>query len=243
MRLNPSIQNQVRLRWRHEWKYWISTAQYHSIRCRLRALLRADTHVDPSGEYRVRSLYFDTIDDDHAFQKLSGLDVRAKFRIRTYLGDDDWARLEVKHRRGHRVAKESERLTREESNRLCRGQAYTDLSRSPILGQLRMALRRGAAKPSVIVDYTREPYVFGPGNVRITFDKNLSTAPWNPNLFDPHLPLLPVRTEDTMIMEVKYDGFLPLAIKRIFPDSIVGPMSISKYILCRPVLRQWEDCT
>ena len=229
------------LRWRHEWKYWISTEQYHTIRCRLRALLRPDTHVNPSGEYRVRSLYFDTTDDDHAFQKLSGIDVRAKFRIRTYLGKEPWARLEVKHRKGHRVAKESVRLTREESLRLCRGESYTDRSRSPILGRLRMALRRGSAHPSVIVDYTREPYIYGPGNVRVTFDKYLSTAPWNPNLFDPHLPLLPVQAEAAMIMEVKYDAFLPLLIKRIFPDSIVGPMSISKYILCRPSLRPWED--
>ena len=216
--------------------------QYHILRPRLRALLRPDTHAGSTGEYRVRSLYFDTASESHAFDKLAGIDRRAKFRIRTYGGTEDWARLEIKHRKGYRVSKESVRLSRDETIRLSRRQVHSDPSRSPILSQLKMALRRGAAQPAVIVDYIREPYVYGPGNVRITFDKHLATAPWNRDLFDPDLPLLPVRGEAAMILEVKYDAFLPLSIRRIFPDSILGPMAISKYILCRPTLRQWEDC-
>jgi hypothetical protein len=230
------------LRWRHEWKYWISWEQYHVLRCRLRALLRPDPNVGPSGEYRVRSLYFDTIGEDHAFEKLSGINRRAKFRIRTYGEVQDWARLEIKHRKGHRVSKESVRLSREESIRLAQGRVGLDKSRSPILSQLKMALRRGIAQPAVIVDYIREPYIQSAGNVRITFDKQLSTSAWNHSLFDEDLPLLPVRGEGAMILEVKYDAFLPLAIKRVFPNSILGPMAISKYIFCRPVLQRWDDC-
>ena len=31
-------------------------------------------------------------------------------------------------------------------------------------------------RPKTIVDYTREPFVYGPGNVRITLDYNIRTG-------------------------------------------------------------------
>ena len=50
-----------------------------------------------------------------------------------------------------------------------------------------------------------------------------------------------VSGEGDMILEVKYDGFLPLVIKRLFPGSILGPVAISKYMLCRPALQNWDN--
>jgi len=230
-----------KLRWRNEWKYWISWEQYHVLRCRLRPLARRDAHANPAGEYRVRSLYFDTMDESHAFDKLSGISRRAKYRIRIYDFDDDWARLEVKHRRGLRVAKETVKLSRIEVDAILNRDLPTDRARAPALTRLQMGLRRSGARPSCIVDYIREPYVFGPGNVRITFDKHLRTGPWCRRLYDPELPMLTVPVEADMILEVKYDGFLPLVIKRLFPPSIQGPFAISKFMLCRPALQNWDN--
>jgi len=231
------------LRWRNEWKYWISWEQYHLLRNRLRPIARQDTHTDKSGEYMVRSLYFDTADETQAFDKLAGISRRAKYRIRIYDFDDDWARLEVKHRDGLRVAKESVKLSRSEVGDLLTRQIDSDASRAPALTRLKMGLRRSGANPTCIVDYIREPYTFGPGNVRITFDKHLRTGPWCRRLYDPALPTLPVPGEGDMILEVKYDGFLPLVIKRLFPSSILGPVAISKYMLCRPALQNWDNGT
>ncbi len=231
------------LRWRNEWKYWISWEQYHVLRQRLRPLARRDAHTNRSGEYRVRSLYFDTADEAHAFEKLAGVSRRAKYRIRIYDFDDDWARLEIKHRDGLRVAKESVKLTRSEVGKLLKRDIPTDHSRAPALTRLQMGLRRGGAQPKCIVEYIREPYIFGPGNVRITFDKHLRTGPWCRRLYDPELPLLTVPGEGDMILEVKYDGFLPLVIKQLFPPSIQGPVAISKYMLCRPALQNWDNAS
>ena len=230
-------------RWRHEWKYWITWGQHQILRQRLRALLPQDDHANARGEYRVRSLYFDTLRDDHAFDKLAGLKGRAKYRIRIYDPEDQWARLEVKHRSGYRVSKEGVRITREEACDLIAGRVRKDDARDPALTRLNMALRRNLARPAVIVDYVREPYVYVPGNVRITFDKHLATAPFDNNLYSSNLGLLPVPLDSDLILEIKYDGFLPLAIKRLFPSSIVGPVAASKYMLCRPTLNRWENGT
>lgn len=229
------------LRWRNEHKYWITWEQYHVLRHRLRPLARRDSHTDGAGEYKVRSLYFDTADETHAFEKLSGVSRRAKYRIRIYDCDDDWGRLEIKHRDGHRVAKETVKLSREEVNDLIARRIPVDKGRAPALTKLQMGLRRSGANPKCVVDYIREPYVFGPGNVRITFDKHLRAGPWSRSIYDPNLPTLSVRGEGDMILEIKYDGFLPMIMKRLFPSSILGPVAISKYMLCRPALQNWDN--
>jgi len=229
------------LRWRNEWKYWISWEQYHILRHRLQPLARRDAHTDQGGEYRVRSLYFDTVSESHAFEKLSGISRRAKYRIRIYNFDDDWGRLEIKHRDGLRVAKESVKLSRNEVEGLLARDIPKSRARAPALVKLQMGLRHSGAQPSCIVDYIREPYIYGPGNVRITFDKYLRAGPWCRRLYDPELPMLTVPGEGAMILEVKYDGFLPLVIKRLFPPSIQGPVAISKYMLCRPALQNWDN--
>ena len=231
------------LRWRNEWKYWISWEQYHTLRARIRPIARRDSHTDRGGEYRVRSLYFDTADDAHAFEKLSGISRRAKYRIRIYDFDDDWGRLEIKHRQGLRVAKETVKLDRDEVERLVAREITQDAARAPALTKLQMGLRRSGARPSCVVDYIREPYVYGPGNVRITFDKHLRAGPWCRRLYDPALPMITVPGDGDMILEVKYDGFLPLVIKQLFPQSIQGPVAISKYMLCRPALHNWDNGT
>jgi hypothetical protein len=229
------------LRWRNEWKYWISWEQYHVLRTRLRPLARRDAHTGSGGEYRVRSLYFDTADEQHAFEKLSGTSRRGKYRIRIYDCDDDWGRLEIKHRDGLRVAKESVKLTRDEVEKLIAREDMGDQARAPALAKLQMGLRRSGARPKCIVEYIREPFIYGPGNVRITFDKHLRAGPWCHRLYDPDVPMITVPGEGAMILEVKYDGFLPLVLKHLFPPSIQGPVAISKYMLCRPTLCNWDN--
>ena len=229
------------LRWRNEWKYWISWSQYLELRTRLRVVTAPDAHAGSTGEYMVRSLYFDTRDDEHAFEKLAGLSRRAKYRVRIYDSAQDWGRLEVKHRSGHRVAKENTKLSRDMIRGLLGGATSDDWGASRSLRTLRMALHRRIAKPSCIVQYTREPYIFGPGNVRITFDKHLKTGAWGHDLFHKSPPLLPVSVPGDLILEVKFDGFLPSVIQRLFPRTISGPSAISKYMLCRPHTRRWEN--
>ncbi len=80
---------------RHELKYSINFADYQILRARLSKLFQRDPHA-ALGEYRVRSLYFDTAGDDALLEKTNGVNRREKFRLRLYDGDTSFIRLEKK---------------------------------------------------------------------------------------------------------------------------------------------------
>ena len=80
---------------RHEWKHEITVSDMIAIRQRLRVIAGPDTHT-ADGKYSVRSLYFDTFTDKALREKIDGVSIREKFRIRFYKGDLSFIRLEKK---------------------------------------------------------------------------------------------------------------------------------------------------
>ena len=93
---------------RYELKYYLNSIQTEILAQQLNKLLKVDPNGDERGEYRVRSLYFDSPDDECLFQKQSGMLHRKKIRLRTY-GDlsSDTVKFEIKHKHGQLVNKES----------------------------------------------------------------------------------------------------------------------------------------
>ncbi len=87
-------------------------------------------------------------------------------------------------------------------------------------------------RPKTIVDYEREPFIFTPGNVRVTFDHHLRTGLGCTDFLNPGAPTVPVRGSG-VLMEVKWDEFLPDIIK----DCVWMPgrrvSAFSKYAMCR----------
>ena len=77
---------QEQTRYRHEYKYEITYADYYELRARLGCLMQRDPHVGADGKYRIHSLYFDNCNDTALREKLDGVAKREKFRIR-YYGD------------------------------------------------------------------------------------------------------------------------------------------------------------
>ena len=84
--------------YRNEWKYEISRSDLITIRQRMRAVAKPDAHTGPDGSYQVRSLYFDTPSDQALREKIDGVNVREKFRIRYYNGDTSLIHLEKKRK-------------------------------------------------------------------------------------------------------------------------------------------------
>lgn len=68
--------------------------------------------------------------------------------------------------------------------------------------------------------------------MRITIDSQLSTARWAGNFWDPDAAAIPVQAADEVILEVKYDHFLPDFIRAKLAASGLLPLALSKYILC-----------
>ena len=84
--------------YRHEWKHAINYTDLLVIRQRLRAVAKPDEHAR-DGQYLIRSLYFDNARDKALREKIDGVNMREKFRIRYYNGDTTLIHLEKKSRR------------------------------------------------------------------------------------------------------------------------------------------------
>ena len=83
-------------KFRHEIKHYINLSDAMAIKKRLSLIADIDKNAKSDGKYKVRSLYFDTLDDKVLMEKISGINNREKFRIRYYNEDSKFIKLEKK---------------------------------------------------------------------------------------------------------------------------------------------------
>ncbi|MGA1791852.1 MAG: polyphosphate polymerase domain-containing protein [bacterium] len=229
---------------RHELKYYIDPPQYRILRSRLSALLSPDPHAGPDGRYHIRSLYFDDFKSTALFEKQAGVARRKKYRMRIYDHTDAVIKLEKKVKLDQFIGKESTRLTREEADCILAGDvASLAVSENRLLRAFYLECRRNLLRPNVIVDYYREAYIHPMGNVRITFDIGLHTGLDCVTLFDRDVFTMGAIEEPGVILEIKYDHFLPQAIRGLFPSTIRPRLSIGKFVICKKHYKynDWED--
>lgn len=217
---------------RHEWKHEIDLSDLTALRRRLRAAARPDPHA-PGGRYQIRSLYFDTPSDRALREKLDGVNRREKFRIRTYNGNSSFIHLEKKSKLGGLCAKESAPLTVEEVRLLIAGNLdWMPQDSRPLLQELYTKMRTQRLRPKTIVDYTREAYVYGPGNVRVTMDYGIRTGLGSTDFLDHGSVTIPI-PGSPIILEVKWDAFLPDTIRAAVALEGRRTAPYSKYAACR----------
>jgi hypothetical protein len=232
------------LKYRHELKFMINRHQYYVLRQRLGGLARHDEHAGQSGEYHIRSLYFDDINNSALYDKLGGIHDRRKYRIRIYNQRDDLIHFEKKIKTGDYIAKVKERLNRETVDAILAGRTEVlNVPDKPLLLELYRGMKQLLLAPRVIVDYVREPFVCPNGNVRITFDKDLRTGLHAINLFDRELRPVSAIDDQLVILEVKYDGYIPEVLRAALQLEGLRQQSASKYVICRKYLKTnaWED--
>lgn len=220
------------MNFRHEWKHEISRSDLLVLRARLQVVARPDPHGQ-DGRYRIRSLYFDTPRDAALWEKINGVDRREKFRLRYYGGDNSQVRLEKKCKRGGLCAKESAPLEREEVRAILAGELdwMPDCGR-PLVREFFSKLRGNLLRPQTIVDYTREAYVYGPGNIRVTMDYGIRTGLGSTDFLDHGSVTIPV-PGSPIILEVKWDAFLPDTIRAAVALEGRRTAPYSKYAACR----------
>lgn len=220
------------MKYRHEWKHEINYADMLTLRARLSAVMKRDEHA-VNGIYHIRSLYFDNLYDKALREKIDGVNIREKFRIRFYNGDTSFIVLEKKSKINGLCAKESCRITEEETQKIVDGDfLWMNTSEKPLCMELYSKMLSQGLKPKTIVDYTREPFVFAPGNVRVTLDYGIRTGMFRTDFLNPGTLTLPAG-ESPIILEVKWDEYLPDIIK----DAVLIPgrsvTAFSKYEQCR----------
>lgn len=221
--------------YRHELKYYITLGEYELLQRKLSLTMERDVFAKKNGgEYFIRSLYFDDRDDSAFREKLSGIDERDKFRIRIYDMRDDVIKLECKHKSNGYIKKQSIGLSRKEYEKLMSGDRLFLLNRpEPFARRMYLEFAQRALKPAVIVDYTREAFVFPMEDVRVTFDKNVRTGLRSVDMFNAGIPTYPVIDDYGMVLEIKFNRFLPTYIRSLFQLEASQRSAISKYVLCR----------
>ena len=217
---------------RHEWKHVLNYADLLTLRHRLGAVMERDPHAI-DGKYHIRSLYFDNPDDKALHEKIDGVNIREKFRIRLYNRDTSLIKLEKKSKRNGLGTKYSANLTEEEAQKIVDGDLdWMMASDQALVQELYCKMRYQRLEPKTIVDYTREPFIFRPGNVRVTLDYDIRTGQERTDFLDPEVVTIPAG-DAPILVEVKWDEFLPTIIRDAvtLPDRRVG--SFSKYAQCR----------
>lgn len=218
-------------KFRHEYKHIISAADFYMLAARLEYAAFPDEHMR-GDSYFVRSLYFDNYSDRALREKLDGVSRREKFRIRYYDFDDGFIRLEKKSKQDSLCVKNSAALTREKTERIIAGDHGFLLDENdPLLAEFYVKLTAEQLRPRTIVDYRRKAYTYPYGNVRITFDYGISSSSEIHRFFSGETASLPAFGD--IVMEVKYDEFLPQIIADITQLSGRQKTAFSKYAAAR----------
>lgn len=220
------------MQFRHEVKHEISNLDMLVLRQRLRAVMTPDPHAR-NGQYEIRSLYFDNPDDKALREKLDGVSIREKYRIRLYNNDTSLIHLERKYKRGGLGRKDFAVLSPGQAQAAVNGDIrWMAASADEVIVGFYSRIRQEGLAAKVIVDYTREPFVFGPGNVRVTLDYGIRTGLRCTDFLNPDCITVPL-WEDPCILEVKWDNFLPDVIRDIVQLEGRHSTAFSKYAACR----------
>ena len=224
---------------RQEKKYLITLEQYYYLSRRFGNLLMEDKHSKGDG-YLVRSLYFDSIDDTDFEEKIEGIELRKKIRLRNYGAASQSAKLEMKQKQGMMQKKRSLTLDKDQSFKLINGD-YTALLDydTNFAGECFGIMQMHCYKPKTIVTYTRKGFIANENEIRITFDHGIKGSESDFDIFSPFLIENTIFDPYLVVMEVKFNGFLLSYIKDIINEVNASELSVSKYCLGRMIGKEY----
>ncbi len=231
---------------RHERKYLVPYSVIDKLRSRLMPFVLPDAYASLNQaelpQYTVRSIYFDTNNLECHEEKREGVELRKKFRIRSYNDYFPEAQtvLEIKKKLGSRIFKHRAFTKYDNIEVLLRtgnihkyidpfanGDSLADASR------FLYHVKKRNLNPTVLVVYEREAYhgKFDPG-VRITLDKNIRSSiyPTISDLFNKNN--LKHLYDKQFILEIKYfTDKMPLWAKSFVQEFKLRNDALSKYTI------------
>lgn len=219
---------------RHELKYGITYVDYQLLKLKLKHIMTLDSHATAKGTYHIRSCYFDNVDNKVMTEKKEGFYSRDKYRVRIYNKSDSVIHLERKSKRNNQTYKSKCIITKAEFEKL-RVNDFDWMADDErvLIRDLNKDIKLYQLKPTSVVDYEREAYLYPYGNVRITFDHKVQSSLRNTDMFNKKLPMVEVLEPNEVILEVKYDDYLPSVIKMMLQGIHTRHEAYSKYQLSR----------
>lgn len=226
------------MHYRKENKFLVTDADLEILRNRICHLIKKDAHQTSPDGYLITSLYFDDIYDSCWNENIQGYDYRHKFRLRLYDHNTDLIHLERKSKVHGLTAKIAASVSKEECMAMMQGNhlrinTSDDITKKNLFAQMKAK----GMRPKCIVQYNREAFVYPVGNVRITFDKNISGTTKIHSFLDNRILALPLLEEGIHVLEVKYDNLLPQFISEALEIGRLQRCSISKYGHARELLK------
>lgn len=230
--------------YRQENKYWVPNDRKDELLNDIMPYLKHDDYSEgrPLKEYTVRSIYLDTPVLTSYYEKLAGLKVRSKFRIRGYneLTPDSSVFAEIKRKENDYITKDRALLFYSDLNDFINHKDITKIRNHTIEYQKRLASARNfffyfmkdKLNPVINVVYEREALEckFGSG-LRVTFDMNIRsflTQTYDDLFDDAEMELL---RSSHFVLEVKYRKALPSWVPTIINKYSLRKEAISKYAL------------
>ena len=222
-----------KIEYRVENKYIVSDLELAILDGRLRSVMQQDIHQE-GDSYEIRSIYFDDARNTCMDENDAGVDMRRKYRIRTYAPSLSALNLEIKEKQRGYTKKTACHLTEEEYRAIVHKGGQLPFGEKQPLNQLLLQMRCHKMEPKVVVVYERTAFVHPAGNVRITFDRNILASKDCGSFFDGHVSgLTPVLPAGMHVLEVKYDELLPDLIARQLEIGRLRQTAFSKYYLGR----------
>ena len=144
--------------------------------------------------------------------------------------------LEKKSKVRGMCLKESCPLTPEECERMLRGEFVTAAPGDPAVRKRLLAeINVRGMMPKTIVTYERVPLVYSGGNVRITFDRRITSSEDLRHFLTADYTERPVLPPGQSILEVKWDELMPGFIRENLNMEDLQWIAFSKYYLCRTI--------
>lgn len=223
------------LKYRHELKYICSNTELTMLQSRFTGIMQLDSHAALTGNYIIRSLYFDDIYNTSFWENEDGINLREKWRIRIYNCSKERITLECKTKASDMILKKSCQITLEQFESLAydKGVCSVSAQNPDLLNRFILLKKTKHMKPVVIVQYERRPYVYKDGNVRVTFDQNIVSSKAFELFFEQNIPCRPIMPLGHGLLEVKYDEYLPDHIYHTVQMRNMQRTRFSKYYLCR----------
>ncbi len=233
--------------YRKELKYIVPDSILMDAKSRISGLMRPDVHQ--KGEfYRIRSIYCDSPSLRCYHENMAGVSTREKYRIRTYDCNEELILAEIKIRHRETISKMSAKIKRDLFDAIISSDPHVgsnalsqavrskvkdaDASDRRVLEKYMTRFFTESFRPVVIVDYERSAYTYEIGNVRVTFDRNVTASREFDRMFDDRLTGRPALDDNMHILEIKYDEFLPNEIREVLAGLNLERCSSSKYAKC-----------
>lgn len=219
---------------RKEIKHAISYADYAILKSKLQHVMTLDRNAGLNGKYLIRSTYFDNFENKALNEKKEGYIKRDKYRVRIYGKSSKVVNLERKSKRNNLTFKSKCAMTQDEFEKMRIGVIdWMETDERDLIRDLFHEMKYSQIKPMTVVDYEREAYVYPYGNVRVTFDSKVQSSMRNTDMFNKNLPMVDVLEPNLVILEVKYDEYLPDIIKFLLQSVDTRAEAYSKYQLSR----------